>query len=228
MGWEMTEERDQPAGAAHGTRGPRETEDPGPEVAFLPPVDVTIDVPDFRYAKLSKIVAEQVVPRLLALHEEARQSRRHPPFPAPPTSANWPGWCWAPRRRKRWISSSSSRTGASRSTGCTPNFWSPRRATWATCGPTTRIDFVDVTLGVARLQRLVHVFEGLDQVPDYDDKRTGAAGLRAGRTAQLRQHHRAEIPARRRLAGVDLLHPAHRGGRRPRLHASGSRWSDFR
>ncbi len=34
-----------------------------------------------------------------------------------------------------------------------------------------RIDFVDVTLGVARLQRLVHVFEGLDDIPDYDEKR---------------------------------------------------------
>ena len=28
-----------------------------------------------------------------------------------------------------------------------------------------------MTLGVARLQRLVHVFEGLDQIPDYDEKR---------------------------------------------------------
>ena len=33
------------------------------------------------------------------------------------------------------------------------------------------IDFVDVTLGVSKLQRLVHVFAGLDHVAPYDDKR---------------------------------------------------------
>ena len=34
-----------------------------------------------------------------------------------------------------------------------------------------KIDFLDVTLGVARLQRLVFVFEGLDQVPGHDETR---------------------------------------------------------
>jgi methanogenic corrinoid protein MtbC1 len=34
-----------------------------------------------------------------------------------------------------------------------------------------RIDFLDVTIGVSRLQRLVHVFAELDKIPPYDQKR---------------------------------------------------------
>ena len=34
-----------------------------------------------------------------------------------------------------------------------------------------KADFVDVTIGVSRLQRLVHLFEGLGQIPEYDAKR---------------------------------------------------------
>jgi len=33
------------------------------------------------------------------------------------------------------------------------------------------IDFVDVTIGISRLQRIVHHFAELEQVPPYDDKR---------------------------------------------------------
>jgi methanogenic corrinoid protein MtbC1 len=34
-----------------------------------------------------------------------------------------------------------------------------------------KVDFVDVTIGLNRLQRLVHYFAGLDDVMPYDDKR---------------------------------------------------------
>jgi MerR family transcriptional regulator, light-induced transcriptional regulator len=33
------------------------------------------------------------------------------------------------------------------------------------------VDFIDVTIGVSRLQRLVHIFEDLDEIPSYGDKR---------------------------------------------------------
>ena len=51
--------------------GPRRNEGMGLEVNFLPPMDVTIDIPEFRYGKLRRVVAEHVVPRLLALHNQA-------------------------------------------------------------------------------------------------------------------------------------------------------------
>jgi len=44
-------------------------EHPGAGGGFLPPLDIAVDVPDFRYAKLSKIIGEHVLPRLVALHE---------------------------------------------------------------------------------------------------------------------------------------------------------------
>ena len=38
-------------------------------------------------------------------------------------------------------------------------------------GKTANDMFVDVTIGVSHLQRLVHVFERLEQIPDFDVKR---------------------------------------------------------
>ena len=43
---------------------------------FLPPLAITVDLPDFRYTKLSKIVTEHVLPKLVALHGQ-------PPSPPP-------------------------------------------------------------------------------------------------------------------------------------------------
>jgi methanogenic corrinoid protein MtbC1 len=34
-----------------------------------------------------------------------------------------------------------------------------------------RLDFLDVTIGVTKLQRIVHYFAGLDEIPPYDDRR---------------------------------------------------------
>jgi len=171
----MTEERDQPAGAAHGTRGPRETADPGPEVAFLPPVDVAIDVPEFRYAKLSKIVAEQVVPRLLALHEEAMSAAGGGTSTAIPSDADigqLARLVLGPETPEAMDFILKLKDGGISLDRLHTELLEPTARHLGDLWTDDRIDFVDVTLGVARLQRLVHVFEGLDEVPDYGDKRT--------------------------------------------------------
>jgi methanogenic corrinoid protein MtbC1 len=48
-----------------------------------------------------------------------------------------------------------------------------------------RVDFLDVTLGVARLQQLVFVFEGLDQVANLDDKRRVLLSIAPGEQHSL-------------------------------------------
>lgn len=137
---------------------------------FLPPLEIAVDLPDFRYAKLSKIVAEHVLPQLVALHEPA-------PAAEPPVVL---------------------RTGAIAELGRlvtgpdnddATNFVLKLKDEGVSLDdlhaellePTARLlgelwnedkaDFVDVTIGVSRLQRLVHEFEGLGQIPDYDEKR---------------------------------------------------------
>lgn len=167
----MAEDRNDSEGVAHGKDGPHRTDGPGPEVNFLPPMDVTIDVPEFRYAKLRRIVAEHVVPRLLALHEQV--ANENEPLPLPETADidelatlvlgpdNSDAFDFILRLKDRGISLDSLHT----------ELLEPTARHLGDLWNQDRIDFVDVTLGVARLQRLVHVFEGLHQVPGYDEKR---------------------------------------------------------
>ena len=168
----MAEDRNDSGGVAHGSLDLGRNEAPGPEVSFLPPLDVTIDVPEFRYAKLRRIVAEHVVPRLLALHNQAAANDDEPPL-APQTSDidaltalvlgpdNGQAFDFMLGLKDRGISLDSLHT----------ELLEPTARHLGDLWNEDRIDFVDVTLGVGRLQRLVHVFEGLDQVPDYVEKR---------------------------------------------------------
>ena len=41
------------------------------ELSVAPPLDLSIDSPKLRYQKLARIVADHVIPRLLALHGQA-------------------------------------------------------------------------------------------------------------------------------------------------------------
>jgi methanogenic corrinoid protein MtbC1 len=171
-GWGMTEDRNHSEGAMHGKPEPRRNEGLGLEVNFLPPMDVTIDVPEFRYGKLRRIVAEHVVPRLLALHNQAAANDDEPPL-LPATSDvdalamlvlgpdNDDAFEFMLGLKGRGISLDNLHT----------ELLEPTARHLGELWNEDRIDFVDVTLGVARLQRLVHVFEGLDQLPNYDEKR---------------------------------------------------------
>jgi methanogenic corrinoid protein MtbC1 len=167
----MAEDRNGSGGVAHGKAESRRN-DTGPEVSFLPPLDVTIDVPEFRYAKLRRIVSQHVVPRLLALHGQAAANDDEPPIlpdvsdiDALTTLVLGPddgeAFNFLLRLKDRGISLDTLHTELLEPTARhLGELWSE-----------DRIDFLDVTLGVARLQRLVLVFEGLDQVPGHDEKR---------------------------------------------------------
>lgn len=167
----MAEDRNDSDSVGHGKRDSRRNEGPGPEVAFLPPLAVTIDVPDFRYAKLSRIVAEQVVPRLIALHEQVASAGEPPLLPQTSDIDELATLVLGPDNndafdfilglKDRGISLDSLHT----------ELLEPTARHLGELWNDDRIDFLDVTLGVARLQRLVFVFEGLDQVPGHDEKR---------------------------------------------------------
>lgn len=168
----MAEDRNDVDGVSHEKSDARRNDGLGLDVNFLPPLDVTIDIPEFRYAKLRRVVAEHVVPRLLALHNQAAANDDEPPA-VPLTSDidvlaslvlgpdNGDAFNFMLALKGRGISLDSLHT----------ELLEPTARHLGDLWNDDRIDFVDVTLGVARLQRLVHVFEGLDQVPDYDEKR---------------------------------------------------------
>lgn len=168
----MTEDRNDSYGAMHGKPEPRRNEGLGPEVNFLPPMDVTIDLPDIRYAKLRRIVAEHVVPRLMALHNQAAANDDDPPLLPAATDIdrlamlvlgpdNSEAFDFLLALKERGISLDSLHT----------ELLEPTARHLGELWNEDRIDFVDVTMSVGRLQRLVLVFEGLDQVPGFDEKR---------------------------------------------------------
>ena len=137
---------------------------------FLPPLEVTVDVPDFRHTKLSKIVTEHVLPHLVALHAPPAAEQPATPLrsveiaelaqlllgPENEDAANY-----VLKLKDEGVSLDDLHAEllepAARLLG---ELWKEDKA-----------DFLDVTIGISRLQRLVHVFEGLGQVPDFDEKR---------------------------------------------------------
>jgi MerR family transcriptional regulator, light-induced transcriptional regulator len=170
-GKRMAEDHNNSEGVAQNKPESRRNEGAGPEVNFLPPMDVTIDIPEFRFAKLRRVVAEHVVPRLLALHEQVANENEPQLLPESADideltklvlgPDNSDAFDFILRLKARGISLDNLHTA----------LLEPTARHLGELWDLDRIDFVDVTLGVARLQRLVHVFEGLDQVPNYDEKR---------------------------------------------------------
>lgn len=145
-------------------------EDAGAAGGFLPPLEVTVDLPDLRYAKLSKIVAEHVLPQLVALHAPA-------PAPVPALSQR----SLEIAELARLVMGPDGEEPANYVLKLKDEGVSLDDLHAELLEPTARLlgdlwnedkaDFVDVTIGVSRLQRLVHVFEGLGQIPNYDEKR---------------------------------------------------------
>ena len=217
-GWRRT--RTSLHGVAHMKPDYRQGAAQGTEVNFFPPLPVTVDAPELRYAKLSRVVAEHVVPRLLALHEQAKAAERRP-LPLPN--------CRAPsdiEELAKLVLGSNDEEAAGFILGLKDGGVSLDSLHMELLEPTARhlgelwnqdrIDFVDVTLGVARLQRLVHVFEGLDEIPDYDEKRKVLLATAPGEQHSLGSTIVQKFLRAAGLARVDLRHAAAGRGRRHR------------
>ncbi len=143
----------------------------GVEFSAAPPLDLDVDSPELRYQKLTHIVSDYAVPRLLALHGHAHEKSAAHPVTGPSEILEL----------GRILLGPESDTAASfilslKDRGATPDdlyteLLGPTAAHLGDLWDQDRIDFVDVTLGVARLQRLVMSFEGLSDIPDQDEKR---------------------------------------------------------
>ena len=143
--------------------------DAGAGGGFLPPLEITIDLSDFRYSKLSKIVAEHVLPQLVALH-------------APPAGATIIPLRTAEIARLAELLLGPENADAAdyvlklKDEGVSlddlhAELLEPTARLLGELWTEDKADFLDVTIAISRLQRMVHVFEGLGQIPDYDDKR---------------------------------------------------------
>jgi MerR family transcriptional regulator, light-induced transcriptional regulator len=143
----------------------------GVELNVAPPLDLNVDSPALRYQKLTDIVSEYTVPRLLALHGQTQKATVAPRISG----------LVEIHELGRIILGAESDTAASFILALRDEGVSLDDLYTELLGPTAgylgelwdqdRIDFVDVTLGVMRLQRLVMSFEGQSSIPDLDEKR---------------------------------------------------------
>ena len=138
---------------------------------FLPPLQITIDLPDFRSTKLSKIVADHVLPKLVALH----QPQQPAPLPAATLRtaeiAALAQLVMGPDNEDAANYLLRLKDGGVSLDDLHAELLEPAARLLGELWNEDKVDFVDVTIGVSRLQRLVHVFEGLGQIPEYDAKR---------------------------------------------------------
>ena len=143
----------------------------GVELSVAPPVELNVDSAELRYQKLTRIVSEHAIPQLLTRHGQAQEK----------TAAHPVSGLAEIHELGRILLGPDSDTAASfilslRDQGVSlddlyTGLLGPTAAHLGELWDEDRIDFVDVTLGVARLQRLVMSFEGLSEIPDQDEKR---------------------------------------------------------
>ncbi|MCA3555240.1 B12-binding domain-containing protein [Aestuariivirga sp.] len=166
----MAQDQDDTGGLASVKPDFPSGEEAGAGVGFLPPLELTIDVTAFRYAKLSKIVVEHVLPQLVALHVPPEGD-----VPAVPLRsaeiAELARLLLGPENEDAFNFVLKLRDGGVSLDDLHAELLEPAARLLGELWTEDKADFLDVTIGMSRLQRLVHVFEGLGQIPDYDEKR---------------------------------------------------------
>lgn len=170
LGMGMVDEQDQTGSVASVKPDDLQEGASGSGGRFLPPINVAVDVPDFRYAKLHRIVADHVVPHLMALHE-AQPGVSPSPQPRTADIAALAALVLGPDNDDAANYVLQLKDSGVSLDDLHAELLEPAARRLGELWNEDQVDFVDVTLGVSRLQRLVHVFERLDQVADYDDKR---------------------------------------------------------
>ena len=163
----MADDRDQSGGVGRGLPSGEPTGGSGAESGFLPPLTLEIDRPDIRYTRLSGIIADHVMPRLMVLHAQAAPSAA----PRSAEIAELASLVLGPRHEAAADYVLGLRDGGVTLDDLHAELLEPTARRLGELWEEDRIDFVDVTLGMARLQRLVHAFEGLGGIAAYDEKR---------------------------------------------------------
>jgi methanogenic corrinoid protein MtbC1 len=143
----------------------------GAELSFLPPLAVDIDDKADRQERLAATIADYVIPRLLALHCEIPDPPAHFLKDRPQEVAELARLVLGPDNDDAADYILRLKDGGLSLDTLHLELLEPTARHLGELWHDDRIDFVDVTLGVSKLQRLVHVFEGLDRIAPYDEKR---------------------------------------------------------
>jgi methanogenic corrinoid protein MtbC1 len=151
---------------------PYETVDPPPDLIVEPPILIEPEDVAERVDRLTILIADNIVPRLLnkfgetvdiqharRLHPGAEEVAELSRLVLGPEHANAADYILSLKNR-----------GVSLDTLHT-ELLEPTARYLGDLWTEDRVDFLDVTIAVRRLQQLVHLFADLDQVGPYDEKR---------------------------------------------------------
>lgn len=142
------------------------------EIVFQPPLEVEYDNAQQREGRLAKVVKDLVVPRLLAINSKIVT------FPFDPERhvgeveiAKLTQLILGPDNSDAHDYILALKDQSISLDLLHIELLEPTARRLGELWEEDRIDFLDVTMGVSRLQRLVHVFADLDEIPPYDGKR---------------------------------------------------------
>lgn len=143
----------------------------GFSLSLVPPIELDLDLVEDRYEKLAAVTAEYTIPRLLALHGQTSVAERSGAVLGIADVHELGRLVLGPdgdlatgfllKLKDRGVSLDDLHS----------ELLGPTASYLGELWSKDRVDFVDVTLGVARLQRLVIAFEGLDPVFESEEKR---------------------------------------------------------
>jgi MerR family transcriptional regulator, light-induced transcriptional regulator len=145
-------------------------EDNPKEIVFEPPISVVSEIADDSDDRLAQLICDKIIPRLLALHNGlgAGDSAVHPGQAEIAELArlvvgpeNSDAMDYILGLRDRGLSLDMLHL----------ELLEPAARYLGELWDEDDLDFLDVAIGVTRLQHLVHMFAGLDEIAPYDDKR---------------------------------------------------------
>lgn len=143
----------------------------GVELTLVPAVELNTDAAEQRYEKLASITADYAVPRLLALHAQIAADKNSPPVISETEIHELARLVLGPEAETAAGSVMSLKDSGVSLDALHSELLGPTASYLGELWNNDKIDFVDVTLGVARLQRLVVAFEGLDKVFETEERR---------------------------------------------------------
>jgi len=143
----------------------------GLALVIEPPLTIEVEDAALRHDRLATLVAEKVVPRLVALHAPAQDALRAETFHAGTIeiielsrlvlgAENADAFDYITRLREAGLSLDNLYL----------ELLEPTARHLGELWDEDKVDFLDVSVGLIRLQRLVRVFAGLDDTAPYDEK----------------------------------------------------------
>lgn len=140
-------------------------------VSFEPPLTIHCEDIHERHLRLASLVGEVVIPRLLALNSNVISEAKAIAHPGEPEIARLSWLVVGPDNSDALDYLLSLRELGLSLDKLHVELLEPTARYLGELWDADKVDFVDVTIGLNRLQRLVHHFARLDDVMPYDDKR---------------------------------------------------------